>query len=128
MNDLKQKGCVGALVQNQDVLYYLTELGRNIGREYISDADEDLIQKVAITKKYNNEISLKNLLRETYLEYPEFAKRSIIAKDVTYESVNLKELPKIKDGPGFVASVLSEKREISLKGDAARLFLKLISE
>ncbi|MHA1360526.1 MAG: hypothetical protein ACTSQI_19450 [Candidatus Helarchaeota archaeon] len=128
INKLKAQRKVKAEMTNQDWEYSLTEDGLEIAKELINELSEDLIQKVIKIKADNKKRSLKSLLKEIYLEYPEYAQRSIIYHDVTKEEVDLEKLPPVDDGPGFVAAISSEKKEISLKNNAARSFLDLINE
>lgn len=96
--------------------------------DFIQDIDENLLMKVCKIKEKNKNLKLRELLKEIYLDYPSFAKRAIKKSKYLQEKVNLGDFDFIDDGPGFIAPFKSKEREISLKGKAAKLFLKLLSE
>ena len=128
MNFLKSNGYIEPDYKNQDWEYSLTEevLNRaNESREGVSNKKLDALRNI---KDNNKRMSLKELLKEIYIDYPKYALRSIIKEDITKEKIEPKELIIIDDGPGFVSSISLEEEEFELKDNAAKQFLKLISD
>lgn len=128
MNFLKSNGYIEPDYKNQDWEYSLTEevLNRaNESREGVSNKKLDALRNI---KDNNKRMSLKELLKEIYIDYPKYALRSIIKEDITKEKIEPKELIIIDDGPGFVSSISLEEEEFELKENAAKRFLKLISD
>jgi len=127
MNFLKNTEHIGAEFKNQDWEYLLTEEGLNRAYESKVGASIRTLKALTTIKNNNKRLSLKNLLKEIYLDYPEYALRSIIKEEITKEKVKTEDLIIIDDGPGFVSSVYLDEGEIELKEEAAKRFLKLIS-
>ena len=128
VNELRNTGLIQAELVGKDWEYVLTEDGRQKATSASNDVAGDLSQSIQTIKVKNRDLSLRDLLKEIYLDYPEYAKRAIRKGEISRERVDLASLPQIDDGPGFVASADPEEREIDLKGKAARLFLHLISD
>jgi len=128
VNNLRINNFMQSKLVNQDWEYSLTEKGIQLADTYIKEIAEDLLNKIGNIKKKNKKLKLKALLKDMYIDYPNFAKRAVRKVEFSSEKVNLANFEKIDDGPGFVASFNSGQREIELKGKAAKLFLKLISE
>jgi len=78
INKLKAQKKVKAEMINQNWEYSLTEDGLKIAKELIDGLSKALIQKVVKIKADNKKRSLKSLLKEIYLEYPEYAQKAII--------------------------------------------------
>ena len=128
VNSLRRNNLIQSKLVNQDWEYSLTEEGTQLANPFIKDIAGDLLSKIGNIKNKNKNLSLKNLLKDLYIDYPNFAKRAVRKTEFSLEKVNLTNYEKIDDGPGFVASFSSGEREIELKGKAAKHFLKLISE
>lgn len=128
MNILKSHEYIKAEYKGQDWNYSLTKEGLNradISKEGISN---DGLNALINIKEKNRKLSLKGLLKEIYVDYPEYASRSIIKGEVLKKKINSKKLIVIDDGPGFVSSIPLEENEIRLKEKAAKRFLELISD
>jgi len=128
VNVLKHEEIIQARLKYQDWEYYLSDSGCNIASEFIKDIDQNLLFKVSKIKEKNKNLKLRELLKELYLDYPYFAKKAVKRSEYLLEKVNLEDYDFIDDGPGFIASFKSKEREIKLKDEAAKLFLKLLSE
>lgn len=127
INSLKTNELLGAEFKNQDWEYLLTEEGLNRAKESREGVSNENFEALINIKNKNKRLSLKDLLKEIYVEYPKYALRSIIKEKITKEKVEPKELIIIDDGPGFVSSIYLNEEEIELKEEAAKRFLKLIS-
>lgn len=128
VNNLRKNNLIQAKLVNQDWEYSLTEKGIKLVNFLIEDIPEDLLKNIENIKTKNKSLPLKQILKDLYIDYPNFAKRSIKKVEYSREKTNLSRFEKIKDGPGFVAPFALGEREIELKGKAAKIFLKLLSE
>ena len=113
---------------NQEWEYSLTKKGLNRAIELREGVSNKKLNALRNIKDNNKRMSLKELLKEIYIDYPKYALRSIIKEDITKEKIEPKELIIIDDGPGFVSSISLEEEEFELKDNAAKQFLKLISD
>ena len=128
MNHLKNETKhIQAIYKNGDWSYSLTEEGKKEAKKQISDIPAELLNNIGDIKRKNEKLSLKELLKEIYINYSDFAVRAAFREDIVVEKVKLKDLPVIDDGPGLVVPFLSEE-EVVLEGEAASNFLKILSE
>lgn len=94
--------------QFQDVEFKLSEIGKRKALDIIKGMDQSVFNKISGIKRYNNEISLEELLRYIYMDYPEYASKSKM-KHIMIETADFSEGEAIDDGPGFVATNLDEE-------------------
>lgn len=127
MNSLKTNELIGVEFKNQDWGYLLTEEGLDRAEELREGVTYEILKALINIKNYNKRLSLKDLLKEIYVDYPKYALRSIIKEEITKEKIEPENLIIIDDGPGFVSSISLEEEEIELKEEAAKRYLKLIS-
>jgi len=128
INTLKYQGYIKPIYKNMDWYYSLSKEGLKIANMISTETTLEMIEKISKIKLINRELNLKNLLREIYIDYPEFTVRSLIKDDITKLDIDQVKLMKVNDGPGFVASISPEEKEIVLKGNAARKYFNLISD
>ncbi len=128
MNFLKTNDLIGAEFKNQDWEYFLTEEGLDKAKKPYEETSNQNLEPLSIIKNNNKRLSLKDLLKEIYVDYPKYALRSIIKEEITKEKIKPENLIVIDDGPGFVSSVSLEEEEIELKDEAAKRYLELISK
>ena len=128
MNSLKTNELIGVEFKNQDWEYFLTEKGLDKAEKSCEETINENLGALSIIKNNNKRLSLKDLLKEIYVDYPKYALRSIIKEDITKEKIKPENLIIIDDGPGFVSSVSLEEEEIELKEEAAKRYLELISK
>ncbi len=128
MNFLKTNELIGAEFKNQDWEYFLTEEGLYNAKKSYEETSNESLDALGIIKNNNKRLSLKDLLKEIYVDYPKYALRSIIKEEITKEKIKPEDLIVIDDGPGFVSSVSLEEEEIELKEEAAKRYLELISK
>ncbi|MFW9972718.1 MAG: hypothetical protein ACFFDF_21210 [Candidatus Odinarchaeota archaeon] len=128
MNFLKTNELIGAEFKNQDWEYFLTEEGLDNAKKSYEETSNESLDALSIIKNNNKRLSLKDLLKEIYVDYPKYALRSIIKEEITKEKIKPEDLIVIDDGPGFVSSVSLEEEEIELKEEAAKRYLELISK
>ena len=128
INRLKSQGYIKPIYKNKEWYYTLSKDGLDIAIEISKSINIKTIQMISGIKSENRNLNLKNLLKDIYLEYPEYTGRSLIKEEVIKTSIDPRRLLKVDDGPGFVASISSEDTEIILKGDAARKYFNIISD
>lgn len=128
VNFLKDYNYITAEYSNYDWKYFLSDKGLNEASKFLKEIPSEKLRHLGEIKKRNRKLSLKNLLKELYTEYPKYTTRSIIKKDILRVKIKPEDLEPIDDGPGFVASMPLEEQEITLKDKAARKFLELISD
>ena len=128
VNQLRYNNFISAKLINRDWEYSITKEGIEKISSSLDIVLDELIRNIENIKQKNKNLSLKQILKELYLDYPNFAKRAIKRKEYLREKINLDELEKVDDGTGFIASFPSQEKEIELRGKAAKLFLKLLSE
>lgn len=128
INFLKTNDLIGAEFKNQDWEYFLTEEGLDKAKKPYEETSNQSLEALSIIKNNNKRLSLKDLLKEIYVDYPKYALRSIIKEEITKEKIKPENLIVIDDGPGFVSSVSLEEEEIELKDEAAKRYLELISK
>lgn len=128
INVLKSQNFITPFYKNMDWYYTLSDRGIEIAELYAQEIASKEKEEIAKIKSNNRNLGLKDLLKEIYLHYDEYTARSLIKDQVLKIEVNPDKLIKVNDGPGFVASISPEEREIILKGEAARKFFKYITE
>lgn len=128
MNFLKTNKHIGAKFKNQDWEYFLTQKGLDKTEKSLKENINGKLEALSIIKNNNKRLSLKNLLKEIYVDYPKYASRSIIKKEIIKEKIKPENLIIIDDGPGFVSPISLEEDEIELKEEAAKRYLELISK
>jgi len=128
INVLKSIKHIKAEYKNQDWEYSLNEEGLIKANDFKNNVSNIKLNALVNIKENNKRLSLKDLLKEIYIDYPEYSSRSIIRKEIIKEKINTDKLIIIDDGPGFVSSIPSGDIEIELKEKAAKRYLKLISE
>jgi len=128
VNDLRKNNIIQSKLVNQDWEYSLTQKGIELAKSLLKDITIDLKVNIENIKVKNKALPLKQLLKELYIDYPNFSKRAIKKAEYSREKINLSRFEKINDGSGFVAPFALGEREIELKSKAAKKFLKLISE
>ncbi|MFW9948479.1 MAG: hypothetical protein ACFFDX_16760, partial [Candidatus Odinarchaeota archaeon] len=119
---------IEAEFKNQDWEYFLTEEGLDKAKKSYEGSSNENLEALSIIKNNNKRLSLKDLLKEIYVDYPKYALRSIIKEEITKEKIKPENLIVIDDGPGFVSSVSLDEEEIELKEEAAKRYLELISK
>ena len=80
VNILKNKGIITPFYKNQDWNYTLSKEGIQKAMEYFNNVKAEYIEAIKNIKNENRSRSLKQLLKEIYLNYPEYGKRSLIAR------------------------------------------------
>lgn len=123
----KNSDIIEAVFENNDWKYSLSEKGKNIFQKISKDIDIETLKRISTIKQRFQESSIKNILKEIYVDYPEYAKRSIM-KDIVKERVNLADLEKIDDSGCVLCSAIDESDKIVLDTDAAKKILQIISE
>ena len=124
MNELKNERIILAEYKNKDWQYSLSQVGQERAKEIISHVNEDLLKKIASIKRKNKNLSLKELLRDIYLYYEEYATRSIIASDIIYEKLDPKVLIIIDDTD--LVTTDTTRKKLTLEGEDAQKVLELI--
>lgn len=128
VNQLKnEKEHVTANYEKGDWKYSLSTAGIKKARKKTEEIPEEILAKLSEIKTKNRKLSLKELLKEIYLDYPEYAARAAFQEDIILEKIKLKDIQIIDDGPGTVVNISPEK-ELVIKGDAAKNFLRILSE
>lgn len=128
VNQLKNQEIIQANYINKDWEYSLTEKGKIKFGPLSKSIQQELIDQTSKIKEKTYKLTLKQLLKEIYTEYPIFAVRSVIRNDIIKEKVNIESLQKIDDSSGFISSTSFQQNIIELKSEASKVFLKLISE
>ncbi len=128
INFLKFQGYIKPIYKNMDWYYTLSNKGLELANFISNESNKETIKKISKIKSYNRNLNLKNLLKDIYIDYPEFTGRSLIKDEITKLDIDQVKLLKVNDGPGFVAPISPEEKEIVLKGSAARKYFNLISD
>jgi len=128
INKLKSQGYIKPIYKNMDWYYTLSKEGLEIATKISKFSDIKTIKILSKIKSDNRNLNLRNLLKDIYFDYPEFTARSLIKDSVLKIRIDPINLLKVNDGPGFVAPISPEEKEIVLKGDAARRYFNIISD
>ena len=128
INKLKSQGYIKPIYKNMDWYYSLSDEGLKLARILANQVEQSTLEKMAQIKSENRDLNIKNLLKEIYINYPEFTGRSLIKDKIIKLKIDPRNLLKINDGYGFVAPISQEEKEIVLKGNAAQKYFNLISD
>lgn len=126
MNFLKNDNEIIAKYKSKDWEYSLSKSGCEKAKEILTTVDSDLMRKISNIKTRNRRLSLKALLKDIYLNYKDFASRSIIASDIVYDKIDPKDLIIVDDSNLVVSDPIEKK--IILKGKSAEKFQELIGK
>lgn len=87
MNTLKREKVIIAKYKSKDWQYSLSTKGQEKAKKLLASVSVDLVKKITNIKSKNRRLSLKALLKDIFLYYPEFAQRTIVASDTNYEKI-----------------------------------------
>lgn len=127
VNELIEENHIALDYKSGDFSYSLTPRSRSIAKEHKSSITDVEMHEIDDIKVKSNSQSLKSILKEIYTEFPKYALRSVIREDIVVKKINLADMKKVDDGPGFVSSDLDDTNKLVLKGEAAKRFMEIIS-
>ena len=123
VNKLKDDGIILASSKGNEWYYYLSDIGRKDFEKLWKEVPEDKKKGIMCTKSRFAKATNKDVLKEVYEGYPQFAHNELL-RDIVKCSVDLSKYEKIDDS-GYIANSeeLESRQEIEIKGDAAKKLL-----
>lgn len=119
VNDLFFANIIEFKESGLDILYKLSEKGKEQASQLISQESQGVIDCIARNKRKFSKISTGKILGEIYRKYPDFADLSLVSEESELEGTLPEEISEnelVSDDPGFIkATDNSEDFMISKK-------------